>query len=102
MTNYEWTRIIPMVLSVVAIIQLIIVFKKTHNYLVFAPMSWVILIFGYEVFKSIVDGDLAYYQPSVIINSFIFIQGLVMLITILFLYKDYTYSKTITPPSVEK
>lgn len=100
--DYEWTRVIPMVLSVLAIIQLSIMYKRTKNFLCFVPMMWVILVLIYEVFKYIVDGDLKYYTASVILNSFIFIVGLILLIVTLFLYKDYTYTKIVKPPSNEK
>lgn len=91
--DYEWTRFIPMVLSIVAIIQLSILYKKTHNFLCFVPMAWVVLVLIYEIFKYIVDGDLQYYAASVILNSFIFITGLVLLIVTMYAYKDYTYTK---------
>lgn len=96
--NFEWTRIIPIVLSVLAIIQLSILYKKTHNLLCFAPMMWVVLVLIYEVFKYIVDGDLRYYDASVILNSFIFITGLILLIVTMFAYRDYTYVKLAKKP----
>lgn len=96
--DFEWTRIIPMVLSVLAIIQLAILYNKTHNFLCFAPMAWVVLVLIYEVFKYIVDGDLRYYTASVILNSFIFITGLILLIVTLFAYRDYTYVKLAKKP----
>lgn len=96
--EFEWMRIIPMVLSILAIIQLAILYKRTHNYLCFVPMAWVILVLIYEIFKYIVDGDLEYYAASVILNSFIFITGLVLLIVTMFTYRDYTYAKIQKPP----
>lgn len=99
--TYEWTRLMPMVLSALVIIQLSIMYKKSKNLLCFVPMLWVVLVLIYEVFKYIVDGDLRYYVPSVILNSFIFITGLVLLSATLFAYKDYTYSKIVKKPDEE-
>lgn len=96
--DFEWTRLITVVLAILAIIQLSIMYNKSHNLLMFVPMSWVILVLMYEVFKFIVNGDLKYYTASVIMNSVILIQGLILLIVTMFLYKDYTYSKIIKPP----
>ena len=59
--DFEWTRIITVVLAVIAIIQFLLFWKRTHEPGVFAPISWLVLIVLFSIFKFIVDGDLRFY-----------------------------------------
>lgn len=86
--DFEWTRIITVVLAVIAILQFLRFWKRTHEPGVFAPISWLVLIVLFSIFKFVVDGDLRYYNLSVILNNGIFIYGIVLLIVGGILFKD--------------
>ena len=94
--DFEWTRIITVVLAVIAIYQFLLFWKRTHEPGVFAPISWLVLIVLFSIFKFIVDGDLRFYTWSVVLNNFIFIYGIVLLIIGGFLFRDlksWTYKR---------
>ena len=94
--DFEWTRIITVVLAVIAIIQFLLFWKRTHEPGVFAPISWLVLIVLFSIFKFIVDGDLRFYTWSVVLNNFIFIYGIILLIIGGFLFRDlksWTYKR---------
>lgn len=94
--DFEWTRILTVVLAIVATIQLYLFWKRTHEPGVLAPVFWLLNIVLYSVFKFIVDGDLRFYNFSVVWNNFIFIWGIIMLIVGGFLFRDiksWTYKR---------
>lgn len=94
--NFEWTRIITVVLAIIATTQFLLFWKRTKEPGVFAPISWLVCIILYSVFKFIVDGDLRFYTLSVILNNFIFIYGITLLIVGGFLFRDiksWTYKR---------
>lgn len=96
MTDFEWTRIVTVILAIVAIIQLILFFRRTHEYAVIAPIAWLAMVVANAVFKFIVDGDPKYYNAAVLINNLIFIYGIVLVIIGGFLFRDiksWTYRK---------
>lgn len=94
--DFEWTRIITVVLAVIAIVQFFLFWKRTHEPGVFAPISWLALIIIYSIFKFAIDGDLRYYNIAVIFNNFIFIYGIALLIIGGILFRDlksWTYKR---------
>ncbi len=96
MTDFEWTRIVTIVLATISIIQFLAFWKRTREPGVFAPVSWLSLIVIYDIFKFIVDGDPRYYTLSVIWNNGIFIYGIVLLIIGGYIFKDikeWTYKR---------
>jgi hypothetical protein len=88
MGDYEWTRIVTVILAVIAIFQFLRFWKRTKEPGVFAPISWLLNIIFYSTFKFIVDGDLEYYNIAVVWNNIIFIHGIVMLIIGGYLFRD--------------
>lgn len=86
--NIEWLRIITVAMAVVAIVQLVLFFRRTREYGVLAPIFWMLMIIAMSVFKFIVDGDPRYYNLSLILNNLIYIYGIGLLIIGGFLFRD--------------
>lgn len=86
--DFEWIRIITIVLALIAIVQFILFFRKTHEWGVFAPISWLAMIVANSVFKILVDGDLRYYNLAVLLNNLIFIYACGLLIVGGYLFRD--------------
>jgi uncharacterized protein involved in response to NO len=94
--NLEFIRVLVVILAVISIIQFLLFWKRTHEPGIFAPISWLLLLILYSVFKFIVDGDLKYYNIAVIWNNFIFIYGIILLIVGGYLFRDiktWTYKR---------
>ena len=86
--GFEWMRFITILLVLVAIIQLFSFYKRIHNPGVFAPISWLVLIVAFDIFKFIVRNDLRYYNISLFWVNSIFILGIILLIVSAYLFRD--------------
>jgi hypothetical protein len=86
--GWEWLRFITVALAIIAIIQLSLFGKRTREPAVIAPISWLLLIVGYSIFKYIVGNDLDYYDASVIWLNIILVVGIVLIIAGGFVFRD--------------
>lgn len=86
--SWEFARIITIGLGIVAIIQLLLFYRRTHEPGVFAPISWILLVIGYDIFKLVVQNDLKFYIASLIWVNIIYIVGIIMIIAGGFIFRD--------------
>lgn len=85
--NIEWVRFFTILMAIFTLIEYIIYYGKKHNPAVLAPISWLILVVGYSIFKWVVDGLPQYYFASVIWNNVILIQGILLLLAFLLVFR---------------
>lgn len=86
--EWEWLRFITMILAGVAIIQLSIFGRRTREPAVIAPISWLLLVVGYSIFKHIVGSDLDYYSATVLWLNIILIVGIILIIAGGIVFRD--------------
>ena len=83
----EWIRCITIGLAIFSLVEYYIYYRKKHTPAVLAPMSWLLLVVGYSIFKWVVDGLPEYYFASVVWNNVILIQGVLLLLAFLFIFR---------------
>jgi hypothetical protein len=88
MGDIEWVRITTIVISSFAIGLLSWLYMKKRQPIIFAGIAWLVLSLGYSIFKIIVDGNLAYYNASIIYNAFILTYGAILLIVLGLAFRD--------------
>ena len=86
--DLEIGRFFTVVLATIAVVQLVLFYRKSKEPAVIAPISWLLLIIGFDIFKYIVRDDPAYYVMSVVWTNIIFIQGIMMIIAGGYIFKD--------------
>ena len=86
--DIEWLRIITIVLAFTSLIKLAVIYRRTKLPVIIAPMTWLILVFGYALFKFIVDGSSRYYSITLIINNIILLFGIILILIAAFLFED--------------
>ena len=87
--NYEWIRYITLGLALIALLQWGIFCHRHHEPAAFAPITWLINVIGYTILKIIVNGDINFYNVSVIWANVIYLQGIFLLIAAIFIFRDY-------------
>ena len=85
----EWLRGITLLFTAIGIIEYIRFYIKKRQPAVLAPLSWLILVFGYTIFKWTVGNNLDYYISSVIWSNVILIQGVILAIAALVVFREY-------------
>ena len=85
----EWIRGITLLITFIGIVEYIRFFIKKREPAVLAPLSWLILVFGYTIFKWVVGNNLDYYISSVIWSNVVLIQGVILSIAALVVFRDY-------------
>ena len=88
MIDIEWVRITTIIFSLFAIGLLSWLYMKKRQPIVIAGICWLLLVLGYSIFKIIVDGDLDYYNASIIYNAFIMSYGAVLLVIAGLAFRD--------------
>ncbi len=86
--DYEGLRFITVILALIGIYQLLCFYKKTRDPGVIAPISWLLNIMIYSMFKYIVRSDLHYYNISVIWVAITYWHGIIILIVTGYLFRD--------------
>ena len=86
--DLEIGRFFTVILATVAVVQLLLFYRKSKEPAVIAPISWLLLIIGFDIFKYIVRDNLDYYIVSVVWTNVIFIQGIVMIIAGGYIFRD--------------
>jgi len=85
----EWIRGITLLITFIGIVEYIRFFIKKREPAVLAPLSWLILVFGYTIFKWVVGNNLDYYISSVIWSNVVLIQGVILSIAALIIFREY-------------
>jgi len=85
----EWIRGITLLVTFIGIVEYIRFFIKKREPAVLAPLSWLILVFGYTIFKWVVGNNLDYYISSVIWSNVVLIQGVILSIAALIIFREY-------------
>ena len=80
MGDIEWVRFVIIAVAVIAIAFLSGLYVRKRQPIIIAGISWLLLVVLFSLFKLAVDGDLAYYNASIVFNAVIFVYGAVLLI----------------------
>lgn len=88
----EWIRGITILLSIFGIIEYIRFYILTKQPFVLAPLSWLVMVLGYSIFKCVVGASLDYYMASVIWANIILIQGIILTIAALIIFRGAKFN----------
>ena len=83
----EWIRLITLIIAIFTIYEYIRCYMKKRQPIYIAPVVWLLLVVGYSIFKWIVDGLPEYYNASVIWNNVILINGILLLLSFLVIFR---------------
>jgi hypothetical protein len=88
----ELLRCITILLALYGIYEYLKFYIKKRQPVAFAPMSWLILVLGYTIFKWVVGADIEFYSASVIWSNVILIQGIIILIAALVIFRGVKFN----------
>ena len=80
MADIEWVRILIVATSLIAIAFLSWLYMRKRQPIIIAGISWLLMVVAFSIFKLAVDGDLDYYNASIVFNAVIFVYGAILLI----------------------
>jgi hypothetical protein len=83
----EWIRGITLIITLFGVFEYIRFYVKHREPIVIAPLSWLIMVLGYSIFKWLVGSDLDYYTASVIWSNVLLIQGVIITIAALIIFR---------------
>jgi len=74
----EWIRGITILFTLYGIYEYVKFYLRNREPALLAPLSWLILVLAYSIFKWIVGPDLRYYLTSVIFANAVLITGVIL------------------------
>ena len=83
----EWIRGITLAITLFAVFEYVRYYIKRREPIVIAPLSWLIMVLGYTIFKWCVGADLDYYTASVIWSNTLLIQGVIITLAALIIFR---------------
>jgi hypothetical protein len=85
----EWIRGITILLTLYGIFEYLRFYVKKRQPALLAPLSWLILVLGYTIFKWVVGNDLSYYNASVIFANAVLITGVILVTAALIILRRF-------------
>jgi hypothetical protein len=85
----EWIRGITILLSLFGIVEYARFYIRRREPFVFAPLSWLFMVLAYTIFKWWAGPKLDYYTTSVIWSNVILIQGIIITVAALIIFRSY-------------
>jgi hypothetical protein len=83
----EWIRGITILFALYGIYEYIRYYVKKREPAMLAPLSWLVMVLAYTIFKWIVGNDLNYYTTSVICANVVLITGVILTIAALIIFR---------------
>ena len=83
----EWIRGITLLLTLFAVFEYAKFYIKKREPVAIAPLSWLIMVLGYTIFKWEVGSNLDYYVASVIWSNVLLVQGVIITLAALIIFR---------------
>jgi hypothetical protein len=77
-----------MVVAIIAIIVWMLFYRHYREPILLVPITWMVNLIGYSIFKAIVKSDLRWYDWSVIWSNIVLLHALGLLIAAVYIFKD--------------
>jgi hypothetical protein len=83
----EWIRGITIIFTLFGIFEYIRFYVQKHEPAIFAPLSWLIMVLGYTIFKWIAGPNPKFYNASVIFANTVLIAGVILVTAALIIFR---------------
>jgi hypothetical protein len=84
----EWYRFITIGMALIAIVVWIYFFYHYREPVVVAPISWLLNVIAYIIFKIYAGSNPLYYSASITWSTIVLTHGILLLITAAIIFKD--------------
>ena len=88
MADIEWLRLVIIAIALGAVGFLGWLYMRKRQPIIIAGITWILMVVLFSIFKLVVDGDLRYYNASIVLNALIFIYGTTLLVIIGWAFRD--------------